>query len=143
MSTPTLTRAAELLELDAAEMLLCWGDAPEARKARYEIMQVAAELRAMLAAAPRHPAVGEPWPTRQPIETAPKDGTSILLITAAGIVEAAWAHGSWEQSVIECSYAGAGWPVFACQPTHWMPLPPDPGEAAQPADVARKEADRD
>lgn len=61
MSTPTLTRAAEMLELDAAELLLChttdgdWGDEHEAREAHYEMLAVAAELRAMIAAAPEAP----------------------------------------------------------------------------------------
>ena len=63
MSTPTLTRAAELLECEAAE-LLCfsgpdgdWAGEPEAREAHDEMLAVAAELRAMLAAAPQPPAV--------------------------------------------------------------------------------------
>ena len=80
-------------------------------------------------------------PEWQPIETARKDGTNILLLTAGGVVEGSWRWGHWCQDVIECSYDGAGGPVFACSPTHWMPLPPAPGatppeQAAQPADVA-------
>lgn len=63
MSTPTITRAAELLEHHAAE-LLCfagpdgdWAGEPEAREAHDEMLAVAAELRAMIAAAPQPPAV--------------------------------------------------------------------------------------
>jgi hypothetical protein len=62
----------------------------------------------------------------QPIESAPKDGTTILLGHASFKPEAAW----WEY----CSWF-EGWcsggfrsdmygPGF--DPTHWMPLPPPP-----------------
>lgn len=61
MSTPTLTRAARLLDESAAELLLChttdgdWGDDHDARDAHAEMMRVAGELRGMLAAAPEAP----------------------------------------------------------------------------------------
>lgn len=53
----------------------------------------------------------------QPMETAPMDGTRLLMVNAAfGSVRVAWydePHESW-------SYSG----VY--QPTHWMPLPESP-----------------
>lgn len=68
----------------------------------------------------------------QPIETAPKDGTWILLYKEqelSGIVQVdewcpsiqtvKWAYDRW----CECS----GYSAFAT-PTHWMPLPKPPTE---------------
>ena len=73
-----------------------------------------------------------------PIESAPKDGTEVLLY---GI----WAgeiHGESKSPVIDIGswaggssdYAGNDWwqlstgDAYACwmRPTHWMPLPPPP-----------------
>lgn len=76
------------------------------------------ELRtAMLASAPPAPqtlaAQGAPdgW---QPIETAPKDGTPILLATPKGRI----ADGNWHQK-----YGVWSWPYVMVEPTRWMPLP--------------------
>jgi hypothetical protein len=58
----------------------------------------------------------------QPIETAPRDGTPILL----------WAHMDWRDELIPVTgwYArGSGeWVCHAdwFNPTHWMPLPVPP-----------------
>ena len=74
----------------------------------------------------------------QPIETAPKDGTNVLLINRKGNQAA----GLWMNSLL-----GVGWYLRGGNqpdtffndhhgPTHWMPLPPPPsairarGEAA-------------
>jgi hypothetical protein len=59
----------------------------------------------------------------QPIETAPKDGTSILgyYLNEMAVIR-------WQKGWNEWHYAqprGSNW-----WPTHWMPLPPPP--AAQP-----------
>ena len=64
----------------------------------------------------------------QPIETAPKDGTNILLTNGRQGVCGYW--GEWRQSAFLrqrdnwCSY----WLVQECgtQPTHWMSLPEPP-----------------
>jgi hypothetical protein len=69
----------------------------------------------------------------QPIETAPKDGTRVLIVTERGtIVIAGWAD---EASFSGCQ-AGPGWQVFDVEdcwyswaeksPTHWMTLPAPP-----------------
>ncbi|WP_176928754.1 DUF551 domain-containing protein [Variovorax sp. YR634] len=62
----------------------------------------------------------------QPIETAPKDGTSILLYTSEGIIEGYWSHNDWEQSPCHATYDGCGGVAINCRPTHWMPLPAPP-----------------
>lgn len=69
----------------------------------------------------------------RPIETAPKDGTSILLYYPdSGVIEGMWFEryengngGQW--SVVSIDQHGCG----CCaddsdQPTHWMPLPAPP-----------------
>lgn len=72
----------------------------------------------------------------QPIETAPKDGTEVLLggvsTPFANGVNPAWVDiGSFE----ERGYCGSCWYSSAtdrdgdrldCDPTHWMPLPEPP-----------------
>ena len=69
----------------------------------------------------------------QPIETAPKDGTRILAYwpdtygnNSAVQVETWW--GPWgKASTWQSAFE---WADGACVPTHWMPLPPPPSEAA-------------
>ena len=53
----------------------------------------------------------------QPIETAPKDGTRLLLATPTGKV----ADGMWSTR-----YEVWSWPYVMAEPTHWMPAPPIP-----------------
>lgn len=68
----------------------------------------------------------------KPIDTAPKDGTLILVYTASGIVECKyekfpycedWAH-YWHVNVVE-SYESI---YLVDKPTHWMQLPPPPAD---------------
>ena len=59
----------------------------------------------------------------QPIETAPKDGSFILLATPKGRI----ADGFWSPV-----YGVWSWPYVMVEPTHWMPLPERPGAQAQP-----------
>lgn len=65
----------------------------------------------------------------QPIDTAPKDGTEVLVYAALTPPE------KWHESVRDlpafigrCSYhPDAGWCVCTMREvTHWMPLPPMP-----------------
>lgn len=72
----------------------------------------------------------------QPIETAPKDGTKILVFVDGEIKIAHWetdsAHAGWDKAFVPL------WVGFSCmdsyfneewqetEPTHWMPLPPLP-----------------
>lgn len=153
MSTPTLTRAAELLEIEAKDLRLSivdrngeWGDQKNAREVHDEMMQVAADLRAMIAAAPQPPASVSQWPAWQPMRTAPRDGTPVLLLlNGSDIPHAArWLSGPDDPRATDETtkpgwyFTWDGYQVTEYDgPTYWIPLPPDPGEAAQPADVAR------
>jgi len=87
---------------------------------------------------------GEVFPTWRPIETAPKDGTSILLawaINANGqpirwdedlqtaqvhVQVAAWWEGE-NDWIVYCSMVRD--PALHFKPTHWMPLPEPPKES--------------
>jgi hypothetical protein len=69
----------------------------------------------------------------RPIETAPKDGTRVLLGSPEMDAEiAGWAphtgdkqgRGAWDR--------GDGSWVYNPDPTHWMPLPPRPGALPSP-----------
>lgn len=53
----------------------------------------------------------------QPIETAPKDGTEILLLSKCDMGVCYWCS--------ERSFTGwtVGWGMVFRNPTHWMPLP--------------------
>lgn len=62
----------------------------------------------------------------QPIEKAPKDGTSFLAFTAEGQCEVSWDGLRWSQVPCYSTYDGCGSAVLLCDPTHWMPLPPNP-----------------
>lgn len=78
----------------------------------------------------------------QPIETAPKDGTWIMVAGTvwAGEVGGVARNANPEVSIAnytsgKSDYPGdwwneAGGDYYAtwCQPTHWMPLPPPPTE---------------
>lgn len=88
--------------------------------------------------------------TWQPIETAPQDGTSVLLLTTChGICEAWFAKGEWSDDtpISPTEYFGAAWvccddafqieveegcgengETFHGTATHWMALPVAPKE---------------
>lgn len=71
----------------------------------------------------------------QPIETAPKDGSSVLLWSEAwdmswGVVIGSYDAGAWVTS--EGQTADDDEDEFgSIAPTHWMPLPPPPSPATQ------------
>lgn len=79
----------------------------------------------------------------QPIETAPRDGTEIILAAVIdGHVYEEPATGRWEGHIWEPSWQcnaviehqsdfGTNWHTFGPQPTHWMPLPPPPATATR------------
>ena len=64
----------------------------------------------------------------RPIETAPKDGTNILLREGSDVSQGGWLTGM-AQGTEDEHYAG--WWSVNCfdNPTHWMPLPQPPKEA--------------
>ena len=62
----------------------------------------------------------------QPIETAPTDGTSVLIWDSwrKGMGVAEWAAQKWRWSgPAECDEHSGNGPI---EPTHWMPLPAIP-----------------
>lgn len=86
------------------------------------------------------PAVPHGW---QPIETAPKDGTDIMLSNGVVVAEGHWLHregGITERRDLDGRYIDQdedegydGWIDWfggmLPEPTHWMPLPAQPTRA--------------
>jgi len=58
----------------------------------------------------------------QPIETAPKDGTRILLHPAVEVKDD-WSKGHWSELLWAWIVGGA---VSGVVHTHWLPQPPRP-----------------
>jgi hypothetical protein len=71
-------------------------------------------------------ASASPAPGWHPIETAPKDGTQLLLWCNRQIVSGYWNQGS----VFHMPHWGR--PQYTDEPTYWMPLP-DPPAASSPS----------
>lgn len=72
----------------------------------------------------------------QPIESAPKDGTPVLICrpnaSRKKVCEAVWAT-PWDGAPDDQCYwmtphgvAGRGYTILPTSVTHWMPLPPPP-----------------
>ena len=72
----------------------------------------------------------------QPIETAPKDGSLVMLVLETGVVIPGW----WDEDC--CRWSNnmqPGWYAYIHNwgmgltrlrlATHWMPLPPPPGDS--------------
>ena len=71
----------------------------------------------------------------QPIETAPKDETTVLL--AGGIIPGQYVGGEgWPDEIVAASFDGFDWEIVSYDygagsvryenPTHWQPLPEPP-----------------
>lgn len=92
-----------------------------------DILQLSMAQVRMLAASPS-PAEVRQW---QPIETAPKDGTPVLLAGCRKPVVAAWLEDEIDWWHVDDNKRGP----FALRgpgPTHWMPLPAAPQAAEKP-----------
>ena len=69
----------------------------------------------------------------QPIETAPRDGTTILVWQKGSVEFARWNTGPWNKMPRPFwdGTLAALWGKMTARnhpPTHWMPLPPPPAE---------------
>jgi hypothetical protein len=65
----------------------------------------------------------------KPIETAPKDGTEILVVDHHGEIQLVFWAKYWRHSYDWCIKGGEqeeGSDKTADNPTHWMPLPEPP-----------------
>lgn len=64
----------------------------------------------------------------RPIESAPRDGTLLLLAVPGGVTVGRWVR---HRAYAQCwAWMAEPWPqcdfLFALEPTHWAPLPPPP-----------------
>ena len=108
---------------------------------------MAEKYRARATGAPP-PASPSGW---QPIETAPKDGTDVLLARKDGVDIGSWQEAQpdgFESGVIvdpglpEGWYGYLGFSPFDDPPTHWMPLPVPPAErSVLPVEPQKEEGD--
>lgn len=97
----TMTRAAELLEARAAELLLSntnadgtWNDDAEAREDHDEMLRVAGELRVMLATTPEQPAAIPGWKL-VPVEATPEMLFRLLSPGESAAAEGFHVHHLW------------------------------------------------
>lgn len=71
--------------------------------------------------------MGSEWKT---IDTAPKDGTPVLVCVTYSLSNDEWETKQW----VDAQSPHIQWPTYwrsidiPLPPTHWMPLPPPPGE---------------
>lgn len=82
----------------------------------------------------------------RPIETAPKDGTTVIVARNMGENGFGWVRGyaRWESAAI-AGMDFSGWisqgftqpagNLGLAHPTHWMPLPAPPSPASDPSQV--------
>jgi len=66
----------------------------------------------------------------QPIETAPKDGSNILVYTPSGVVSVVWkswtsSYADWDPVGVDASYDDSC-VVLDSEPTHWRRAPLSP-----------------
>jgi len=122
--------------------------APYARQLIHMLVETACEVAASRVGAPP-PASPSGW---QPIETAPKDGTDVLLARKDGVDIGSWQEAQpdgFESGVIvdpglpEGWYGYLGFSPFDDPPTHWMPLPVPPAERSVLPVEPRQEKEKD
>ena len=112
------------LEAQLADLENLKVDIANALQSIAEYDQENASLKSQLADAQK-----DAW---QPIETAPKDGTEVLLKTSrTGRI----ANGLW--NAVNSEHGFWVWAYIQAEPAHWMPLPKMPTDAAmQPKEQA-------
>ena len=62
----------------------------------------------------------------QPIETAPRDGTPILVSDGSIVEVASWSCSTTSWNATSGVLLGEGLANILCEPTCWMPLPKPP-----------------
>ncbi len=67
----------------------------------------------------------------QPIATAPRDGTDILLTDGETVAQASDWAGEWMLNIGDNKCCHTTWKSLCEPPTHWMPLPPPPTQSAR------------
>jgi Protein of unknown function (DUF551) len=103
-------------------LILVKGDFPEGMKEKY-VAEIARRLNG-----PAEQATQSAW---LPIDTAPKDASSVLLSNGVEVAEGGWFDGH-----VEDSYMRGWWDRLGGmqpEPTHWMPLPAPPQDAGTAA----------
>lgn len=127
---------------DSAERQARWGSPKKGRGFELpEWEKAIARYRAMLAASPAPAVVDAGW---RPIETAPKDGTEILLFTSHmgddfcdafdSVQIGYWDQGNISPGVHPVFHREPGWHLQKIgNPTHWQPLPSAPSQRKQPS----------
>lgn len=76
----------------------------------------------------------QPTPQWQPIETAPKDGSWILLYECEGVYDTPdFTHwiASWRWTEDSCGWLDQDENIVVSNPSHWMPLPVAPQEGVR------------
>ncbi len=63
----------------------------------------------------------------RPINTAPEDGSTVLIFVDGHVMVAAYIDGRWSPLVAGQPVRDAPADVLTGKPTHWRPLPPPPG----------------
>lgn len=116
---------AKLRELVAVLRERTWLSPLSAQEMNHRDRWLADQIEAILT---------ETW---QPIETAPKDGTRVLISCDHGEFIAYWS----DNASLERCHRGPAWQIFDCEdcwyswaveePTHWMPLPKSPEVATR------------
>jgi hypothetical protein len=76
------------------------------------------------------------FPKWQPIDSAPKDGTRILIYEAEQGEPGTVRVSCWRNDTIPAGWTGGEHP-----PTHWLPLPPPP-EEPRPVSINKTAAAR-
>ncbi|MBP3980825.1 DUF551 domain-containing protein [Acidovorax sp. JG5] len=122
----SVSAGSEPVAVVGSDFTLCWaGTGPIAPIVEKHGIKAGSPLYAHPSPTEGMGAAKEQQAEWQPIETAPKDSSYVLL---AGKHRKDIASGYWLQS----AYAGNGawiWPFVHKYPTHWMPLPASPGPA--------------
>ena len=64
--------------------------------------------------------------TWQPIETAPRDGVSILVYDDMDYFVVQWDGKGWWNGLYDIEFFEPVYITDTIEPTHWQPLPPPP-----------------